>query len=83
MIKIALKYIVLWGYFTAGFFLLGLVIKIVLGFFYTNTFYLPYEEVVKNFLKTIIASSSITLAAIVFNLIDKFKARITPPSDSK
>ncbi|NIY48082.1 hypothetical protein [Cedecea colo] len=83
MIKITLKYIALGGYFTAGFFLLGLVIKVVLGFIYLNTFYLPYEEVVTNFFKSIIAGSAITLAAIVFNIIDKIKLRNSSSSDIK
>lgn len=81
MIKFALKYIALWGYFTVGFFVLGLVIKTVLGFIYTGDFYLPYEEVARNLFKSIIAASAITLAAIIFNLIDKFKTRKSPPSD--
>ncbi|ATF92432.1 Uncharacterised protein [Cedecea neteri] len=82
MIKTALKYIVLWSYFTAGFFLLGVVIKVVLGVFYMNAFYLPCDEVVRNFFKSMIAASAITLAAIIFNLIDKLKGRKPSSSDS-
>ncbi len=81
MIKFALKYIALWGYFAVGFFVLGLVIKTVLGLIYTGDFYFPYEEVARNLFKSIIAASAITLAAIIFNLIDKFKVRKSPPPD--
>ncbi len=81
--KIVLKYILLFSYFTVGFFLLGLAIKIVIGFIYLGDFFLPYEEITRNFIKSIIASSAITAAAIVFNLIDYFKARKSPPSDSQ
>lgn len=78
--KTILKYIALFAYFTAGLFLLGLIIRIVLGFFYTGDFYLPYSEVMVNLLKSIIAGAASTLAAIVFNMIDKFNARKKPPS---
>ncbi|MCT2386170.1 hypothetical protein [Erwinia pyrifoliae] len=81
MIKTVLRYILLFSYFTVGLFLLGLLIKLIIGYIYIGKFYLPYEEVMRNFFKSIIAGSAITLAALVFNLIDKFKARKTPPSD--
>lgn len=83
MIKRVLKYVLLFSYFTIGLFLLGLVVKIVIGFIHLHTFYLPYDEIIRNFFKSIIASSAITAAAIVFNLIDHFKARKSPPSAPK
>ncbi|MEM6160096.1 hypothetical protein AAH446_05985 [Erwinia sp. P6884] len=81
MMKGTLKYIALFAYFTAGLFLLGLIIKVVFGFVHIGEFYLPYQEVMRNFFKSIIAGAAITLAAIVFNLIDKFNERRKPPSD--
>lgn len=81
--KIVLKYVLIFSYFTSGFFLLGIFIKIVIGFMYIGGFFSPYEEIIKNLFKSIIAGSAITSAAIVFNLIDKFKARKPPPSDPK
>lgn len=81
MMKAILKYITLFAYFTTGLFLLGLIIKIILGFFYIGGFYLPSEEILKNLFKSIVAGAAITLAAIVFNLIDKFNSRKKPPSE--
>lgn len=81
MMKVTLKYMALFAYFTTGFFLLGLIIKIIFGFVHIGEFYLPYEEVMRNFFKSIIAGLAITLAAIIFNLIDKFNERRKPPSD--
>ncbi|WP_241609742.1 hypothetical protein [Rosenbergiella australiborealis] len=75
MMKSTLKYIILFAYFTVGLFLLGLIIKVVSGFIHLGGFYLPYEEIMRNLFKSIIAGSAITLAAITFNLIDKFKGR--------
>lgn len=81
MMKATLKYIALFVYFTAGLFLLGLIIKVVFGFVHIGEFYLPYEEIMRNLFKSIIAGSAITLAAIVFNLIDKLKKCRKQPSD--
>lgn len=81
MMKTFLKYMLLFSYFTVGFFLLGLAIKILIGFIYMGDFFLPSEEITGNLIKSIIAASSITSAAIIFNLIDKFKPRKSPPSD--
>jgi len=72
MMKATIKYIALFVYFTAGLFLLGLIIKVFFGFVYTGEFYFPYEEAIRNLFKSIIVGTAITLAAIVFNLIDKF-----------
>ena len=79
--KGTLKYIALFAYFTAGLFLLGVIIKVVFGFVHIGEFYLPYVEVMRNLFKSIIAGAAITLAAIVFNLIDKFNERRKPPFD--
>lgn len=83
MMKIILKYMLLFGYFSLAFFFLGLIVKIVISFIHIGMFYLPYDAVVSNFFKSIIAASTITLAAVVFNLIDYFRTRTSPPSDSK
>ena len=81
--KTVLKYILLFSYFTVGFFFLGLLIKIIIGFIHIGGFFFPFEEITKNFFKSIIAGTAITVAAIVFNLIDYFKARKSPPSAPK
>ena len=81
MIKCVLKYMLLFCYFTIGFFILGLVVKVVISFIHLGAFYLPYDEIIRNFFKSTIAGSAITSAAIIFNLIDKFKAGKNPPSD--
>ncbi|PWC17077.1 hypothetical protein DDT54_23125 [Brenneria nigrifluens DSM 30175 = ATCC 13028] len=74
------KYIFVFFYFSLAFFLLGLLVRIVLGFIHLNKFYLSYEGVMSNLVKSLIAGGAITLAAIAFNLIDKYKARKRPPS---
>lgn len=83
MMKLVIKYIVLFGYFLLAFFLLGLIVKVVIGFLHTGEFYLPYDSIISNFFKSIIAASAILLAAIVFNIIDYVRTRAFPPSDSK
>jgi len=75
------RYTLMFLYFSITFFFLGIVIRVASGFFYMSKFYLPYEGMVSNFIKSLIAGAAITLAAIVFNLIDKHKARKSPPSD--
>ncbi len=77
-----IQYVFLFAYFTAGLFLLGLIVKVFLGFVKLGEFYLPNEEIMRNLFKSIIAGAAITLAAIVFNLIDKCNSRKSPPSDS-
>jgi len=41
----------------------------------------PLRHVIRTCVFGIISGVAITLAAMVFNLIDKFKARKSPPSD--
>lgn len=63
-----------------GFLLIGggaLFIYLVKGYFF------PVYHVERIFVFGSIAGSAITLATIVFNLIDKFNARKKPPSDSE
>ncbi|EBS4549509.1 hypothetical protein DQK32_27265, partial [Salmonella enterica subsp. enterica serovar Newport] len=43
--------------------------------------FFPVSQVMRVLVFGCIAGTSITLAAIVFNLIDKFNARKKPPSD--
>lgn len=55
------------------------------GFIYLSNkriSFFPMSEVMRVFVFGCIAGSSITLASIAFNLIDKFNARKKPPSDS-
>ncbi|MGT4622374.1 hypothetical protein [Edwardsiella ictaluri] len=79
-VKMALKYALMFLYYSFAFFILGLIISVVIGFIYLHDFYLPFEIVLSTLVRSIIAGSAITLAAIVFNLIDKFDARKKPPS---
>lgn len=79
--KVIFKYILLFLYFFIAFFLMGLVVRVVISFIYTSGFYLSCQGVFSNFVKSAIAGLSITVAAIVFNLIDKYNARKSPPSD--
>jgi hypothetical protein len=52
-----------------------------MGFMFLHEFYLPSDKIFSTLVKSMIAATAITLAAIVFNLIDKFNARKKPPSD--
>jgi lysylphosphatidylglycerol synthetase-like protein (DUF2156 family) len=79
--KITLKYILMLLYYFSAFFVFGLVIYIVMGFMFLHEFYLPSDKIFSTLVKSMIAATAITLAAIVFNLIDKFNARKKPPSD--
>jgi len=79
--KITMKYISMFLYYFSCFFIFGLIIYIVMGFIYIHKFYLPSDKVFSTLVKSIIAATAITLAAIVFNLIDKFNARKKPPTD--
>lgn len=54
----------------------ALFIYLVKGYFF-----FPVYHVERIFVFGCIAGSAITLATIVFNLIDKFNARKKPPSD--
>lgn len=46
-----------------------------------DEFYFPLSQLKRAIVFGSIAGSAITLATIVFNLIDKFNARKKPPSD--
>jgi hypothetical protein len=46
-----------------------------------EVFYFPVSQVKRGIAFGCIAGAAITLAAIVFNLIDKFNERRMPPSD--
>ncbi|ENV9336535.1 TPA: hypothetical protein ACJVFL_001737 [Klebsiella aerogenes] len=46
-------------------------------------FLIPEGQIKRAIVFGCIAGTAITLATIVFNLIDKFKARKSPPSDSE
>ncbi|BBJ69865.1 hypothetical protein [Enterobacter sp. 18A13] len=54
----------------------GLFIYLTKGYLF-----FPASEVIRVFVFGCIAGSAITLATIVFNLMDKFNARKKPPSD--
>lgn len=63
-----------------GFLLIGgaaLFIYLTKGYFF-----FPVYHVERIFVFGCVAGSAITLATIVFNLIDKFNARKKPPSDA-
>ncbi|QPR28183.1 hypothetical protein I6G97_00510 [Edwardsiella hoshinae] len=81
--KITYIYILMFLYYSSVLFIFGLIISIVISFAYLHVFYLSFESIFSAFVKSIIAGSAITLAAIVFNLIDKFNARKKTPSDPK
>lgn len=46
-------------------------------------FLIPEGQIIRAIVFGCIAGSAITLATIVFNLIDKFNTRKKPPSDSE
>lgn len=78
-----IAYIVLFIYaclfcIISGFLLMGggaLFIYLTKGFFF-----FPTHQMIRVIVFGCIAGTSITLAAIVFNLIDKFNSRKKPPS---
>ena len=75
MIKFIFKYILVFLYFSLAFFLLGISIQIIFTFIYLNDLHISYQRVITILVKSLITSSAITLAAIAFNLIDKYKSR--------
>ncbi|MBK0003575.1 hypothetical protein [Erwinia sp. S38] len=77
------KYIALFLYFSMTFFLLGLAVRAGVSLIKIGELYISYEGIVSNVIKSIIAGAAITLAAIFFNLIDKYKARKKPPFNSE
>ncbi|MCX8963974.1 hypothetical protein EHW66_02800 [Erwinia psidii] len=50
-------------------------------YFSKGYFFYPLSHVIRTSVFGVMSGVAITLAAIVFNLIDKFKSRKTPPSD--
>ena len=54
----------------------------VFYYFKTDDFHFPLNQVKRAIVFGCIAGAAITLAAIVFNLIDKCNSRKSPPSDS-
>lgn len=69
------SYALLFLYFTGCFFLLGLAIRIFIGFMHLREFYLPADSVIKNLKMSLVAGCSITLGAFVFNKIDEYNVR--------
>lgn len=58
----------------------GSIISII-HYFSDGVFIFPKNQIKRAIVFACIAGSAITLAVIVFNFIDKFKARKTPPSN--
>lgn len=78
------KYIVLFFYSCLSSVLMLLFLGgAVVTIYYMNNgvFYFPLSQVKRAIVFGCIAGTAITAAAIVFNLIDYFKARRSPPSD--
>ena len=81
--KNVFKYMTLFLYFSMTFFLVGLVVRVGVSLIKIGELYITYEGIVSNVIKSIIAGAAITLAAIFFNLIDKYNCRKKPPSSSE
>lgn len=77
-------YIVLFFYSCLSSVLMLLLLGGVIAVFYYfkgNDFHFPLNQVKRAIVFGCIAGTAITAATIVFNLIDYFKVRKTPPSD--
>lgn len=68
-------------YFFICFFFLGLLIRVVVEFYYTKTVDLNLSKLSHLAKMSGIPSVSITLAAFIFNKIDEYNARKKPPAD--
>ncbi|WP_395755595.1 hypothetical protein OT793_12325 [Edwardsiella ictaluri] len=77
-------YVILFIYSCFSSILMLLVLSGVISIFFLlkgDGFYFPLSQLERVIVFGCIAGSAITLATIVFNLIDKFNARKKPPSD--
>lgn len=82
--KTLYKYIVLFLYSCITSMLMLFALGFCIATFYyikDGGFYFPLSQVKRAIVFGCIAGTGITLAAIVFNLIDKIKERKTPPSE--
>ena len=68
--KHLLKFLSLFAFFMVSFFVLGVAITIAIVFFNTGSVDLDKYIVMKALYRSLIASSGITLTAIVFSIID-------------
>ena len=83
--KVILKYLGLFLYSCISSMLMLLFLGGTVAVFYyfkDNVFYFPLSHVKRAIFFGFVAGTAITLATIVFNLIDKFNAR-KKPSDSE
>ncbi|EMM6516279.1 hypothetical protein RVV74_002961 [Enterobacter ludwigii] len=80
MMRIAFKYILMFLYYSSAFFALSLIIRIVMGLIHSNNLFLTLNGITSGFIKSLIAGAAITIAAIIFNLTDKYRTR-KPPSE--
>lgn len=65
------------------FFILGVILRFGITYFYTKNFNVSSDDIFKTFLMSSIAGIGASLGSWAFTKIDEYKARKSPPSDPK
>ena len=74
-------FILIFFYITGLFFLLGLLVRGVIGLIYTASLNISIEDILKNLKMSAVAGIILSVGAFVFNRIDIYNAHKKKPTD--